>query len=55
MIAPSERTGHFRLGGMQPVTDAEGKSRISMEDYAMAVVDELEHPQHARQQFNVGY
>jgi putative NADH-flavin reductase len=54
-IAPGERTGHYRLGGMQPVQDAEGKSFVSMEDYAIAVLDELEHPQHARQQFNVGY
>lgn len=54
-ISPGERTGRSRLGGLQPVKDAAGTSRISMEDYAMAAVDELEHPEHARQQFNVGY
>ena len=54
-IFPGERTGRFRLGGMQPVTDAQGQGRISMEDFAVAVVDELEHPQHVRRQFNAGY
>jgi uncharacterized protein len=54
-IAPGERTGKFRLGGQQAVTMADGQRKISMEDYAVAVLDELEHPQHTRQQFNVGY
>jgi putative NADH-flavin reductase len=54
-ISPGKRTGHFRLGGMQPVKDEQGKSQISMEDYAVAVLDELERPRHVRQQFNVGY
>jgi len=40
---------------MQPVKDAEGQSRISNEDYAVAVLDELEHPVHKGRQFNVGY
>jgi putative NADH-flavin reductase len=55
MISPGERTGHFRLGGMQPVKDAEGQSRISTEDYAVAVVNELEQSRYVRQQFNIGY
>ncbi len=54
-IAPGERTGHYRLGDMQPVKDAEGQSCISNEDYAVAVLDELERPIHTRKQFNVGY
>lgn len=54
-IAPGERTGRYRLGGMQPVKDAEGQSRISNEDYAVALLDELEHPVHTRRQFNMGY
>jgi putative NADH-flavin reductase len=54
-IAPSERTGKFRLGGRQVVTAADGTRRISMEDFAVAVIDELENPQHLRQQFNAGY
>ena len=54
-IAPGERTGKYRLGGMQPVKAAEGNSRISNEDYAVAVLDELEHPAHSKRQFNVAY
>jgi putative NADH-flavin reductase len=41
-IGPGERTGMYRRGGDQLVTDAEGASRISAEDYAVALVDELE-------------
>jgi hypothetical protein len=52
---PGERTGQFRLGGNQLLTDANGKSWISMEDYAIAFVDELETPGHPRQRFTVGY
>lgn len=54
-FAPGERTGKFRLGGDALLVDAEGKSRISIEDFAIALVDELEHPQHSRQRFTVGY
>jgi len=42
MIEPGERTGTFRLGGDQLLVDAEGKSYISAEDYAVALVDELD-------------
>ncbi|WP_395120688.1 NAD(P)-dependent oxidoreductase [Rhodanobacter sp. FW102-FHT14D06] len=52
---PGERTGKFRLGTDQLLTDANGKSWISMEDYAIAFVDELETPKHSRQRFTVGY
>ncbi len=55
MFAPGERTGTFRLGGDTVVTDAQGQSRVSMEDYAIALVDELETPRHIRQRFTVGY
>lgn len=54
-FAPGERTGRFRLGGDTVVTDANGESRISMEDYAIALVDELENPRHIRQRFTIGY
>lgn len=54
-IQPGERTGKFRLGGDHLVSDAQGQSRISAEDYAVALVDELEHPQHIRQRFTIGY
>ena len=54
-FAPGERTGRFRLGGDRLLSDAEGKSHISMEDFAIAMVDELERPAHSRQRFTVGY
>jgi len=54
-ITPGERTGKFRLGGDDIVKDAEGKNRISFEDYAIALVDELEKPAHERARFTIGY
>lgn len=54
-FAPGQRTGTFRLGGETVVTDAQGQSRVSMEDYAIALVDELERPAHIRQRFTIGY
>jgi uncharacterized protein len=52
---PGERTGKFRLGLDQFLTDSEGRSRISMEDYAIAALDELEHPRHVKRRFAVAY
>ena len=52
---PGERTGKFRVGTNQLMSNDKGESRISMEDYAIAMVDELENPQHLRQRFTVGY
>ncbi|MEI9885871.1 MAG: NAD(P)-dependent oxidoreductase [Rhizomicrobium sp.] len=54
-IGPGERTGKFRLGGDQLVTGADGKSRISYDDYAIALVDELEQGKHIRRRFTVAY
>jgi putative NADH-flavin reductase len=54
-LVPGERTGKFRLGGDQLLTDAKGESWISMEDFAIAFVDELERSRHPRQRFTVGY
>lgn len=54
-IGPGERTGKFRLGGDQVVTAADGKSSISYDDYAIALVDELEKPRHVRKRFTIGY
>ena len=54
-FAPGERIGKFRLGGDQLLVDENGKSRISMEDFAIAMVDELERPTHSRRRFTVGY
>ncbi len=55
LLVPGERTGRFRLGGDELLVDVQGKSHISMEDYAIALVDELEHPRHIRRRFTVGY
>jgi uncharacterized protein len=54
-FAPGARTGTFRLGGDQLLVAADGTSRISMEDFAIALVDELESPKHSRRRFAVGY
>jgi putative NADH-flavin reductase len=55
LIQPGERTGTFRLGTDQLLVDAAGNSAISAEDYAVALVDELEAARHLRQRFTVGY
>jgi putative NADH-flavin reductase len=60
-LAPSayfeagERTGKFRLAKDSLITDETGKSHITFEDFAIALVDELENPKHERQRFTVGY
>jgi putative NADH-flavin reductase len=55
VIAPGTRSGVFRLGRDQLLTDAHGASHISVEDYAVAMLDELEQPAHERERFTVGY
>jgi putative NADH-flavin reductase len=55
MIQPGERTGKFRVGLDDLIRAADGSSRISVEDYAVAFVDDLEMPEHLRQRFTVGY
>jgi uncharacterized protein len=54
-IAPGERTGRFRIGGDQPVMDAGGRSRISAEDAAVALIDEAELPRFVQRRFTIGY
>ena len=54
MFGPGERTGAFRTGRDQLLTNSDGSS-ISFEDFAVALVDELEDPKHSRQRFTVGY
>ena len=54
-FVPGERTGKFRLGTTALITDAKGDSRISFEDYAIALVDEIEKPAHERGQMSIGY
>ncbi len=52
---PGQRTGIFRLGQDDLLVRADGRSAISFEDYAVALVDELETPRHIRKRFAVGY
>jgi putative NADH-flavin reductase len=54
-ISPGERTGKFRLGKDQVVKDSKGDSKISTQDYAIAMIDELEKPAHHRERFTIGY
>ena len=54
-LFPGPRTGKFRLGTDQLLKDATGQSRISVQDYAMAMIDEVEKPNHIRRRFTVGY
>ncbi len=54
MFVPGERTGKFRLGGDQLLSNDKGSS-ISFEDYAIAMADEIEKPAHPRRRFTVGY
>lgn len=54
-FGPGERTGVFRLGGDELMRDEKGESRISYEDLAVALVDELEAPRHSRMRFSIAY
>ncbi|MFI9307579.1 NAD(P)-dependent oxidoreductase [Streptomyces triculaminicus] len=54
LIEPGERTGTYRTALDDLVVDADGKSRISAEDYAVALIDEIETPKHVGERFTVG-
>ncbi|WP_327702947.1 NAD(P)H-binding protein [Streptomyces decoyicus] len=54
-IEPGERTGTYRTALDDLITDADGTSRIATEDYAVAVLDEIERPRHLGERFTVGY
>ncbi|WP_370155764.1 NAD(P)-dependent oxidoreductase [Streptacidiphilus sp. EB129] len=55
VVLPGERTGRFRTGGNQLLVSADGRSDISAEDLAMAIIDEAELPRHIQRRFTVGY
>ncbi|MCD9097935.1 NAD(P)-dependent oxidoreductase [Luteimonas fraxinea] len=55
VFEPGTRTGTFRTGGDALLVDADGNSAVSMEDYAIAFADEIEHPAHVRERFSVAY
>ena len=54
MVA-GERRGTYRIGGDELLFDEAGESHIGAEDFAIAIVDELEEPKHRRTRFTVGY
>ncbi|ANN77263.1 NAD(P)-dependent oxidoreductase [Bordetella flabilis] len=55
MLAPGERTGRYRVGKDELLTDSNGESRISLEDYAVAMLDEAQRPRHHQARFTVAY
>ena len=55
LLTPGRRTGEFRLGNDQLIRGKLGESRISMEDLAIVIVDELENPQNVRRRFTAAY
>lgn len=55
LLQPGARSGQFRIGGDQLLMNGEAPANISVADLAVAIIDELEQPQHVRQRFTVGY
>ncbi|MEV8098765.1 NAD(P)H-binding protein [Kitasatospora sp. NPDC085879] len=53
LLVPGPRTGRYRLGADELLVDADGVSTVSMEDLAVALLDEAEHPRHHRTRFTV--
>jgi uncharacterized protein len=54
-VKPGERTGHYRVGKDHLLKNEKGESKISTQEYAVAMLDELENPQHVREQSTVAY
>ena len=54
-LEPGERTGIYRLGKDDLIVNNKGESKISVQDYAKAMIDELENPQHHQERFTIGY
>jgi uncharacterized protein len=55
LLEPGERTGAYRIGDDQLLTDDHGRSSIAMEDFAIAMLDEVEHPAHPRRRFTAAH
>lgn len=53
MMEPGLRTGNYRTGGDELLVGPDGRSYLSMEDMAVAILDEIEAPAHRRQRFTV--
>ncbi|MGL5274672.1 NAD(P)-dependent oxidoreductase [Myroides sp.] len=54
-LEPGVRTGVYRLGKDDLIINEQGESKISVEDYAKAMIDELETPKHHKERFTIGY
>ncbi len=54
-LFPGTRTGNYRIGTDELLLDADGQSRISMEDLAVVILDEAECPRHHRTRFTAAY
>lgn len=55
LILPGERTANFRVGNDELLIDEQGNSKISLEDFAVALIDEAEQPKQLRRRFTVAY
>ena len=55
LLQPGERTGRYRVGSDQLLKDAAGNSQISVADFALAMIDELERNAHPRQRITAAY
>ncbi|MFC4764593.1 NAD(P)-dependent oxidoreductase [Dyella koreensis] len=55
LIQPGDRTGKYRVGGEQLLVDAEGNSKISIADYAVALLDRIEKQDAANRRITVAY
>ena len=54
-LEPGLRTGKFRLGKDDLIVNEAGESKVSVQDYAMAMIDEVEKPAHHHERFTIGY
>ena len=55
LLTPGTRTGQYRVGGEAPLMNGEAPGTISVQDLAVAIVDEIEQPRHLKQRFTVAY
>lgn len=55
LIGPGSRTGTYRSALDELIVGEDDKNRVSTDDFAVAVVDEIEHPRHVNERFTVGY
>ena len=55
IIEPGLRTEKFHLGKDDMIVNEKGESKISVQDYAVAMIDEVEKPAHHRERFTIGY